>query len=309
MYTIIIPHKNIPDLLQRCLDSIPRRDDVQIVVVDDNSDADKVDFDHFPGLNDPYVEVVFAKNEHGRMGAGYARNLGLERAKGKWLVFADADDFFNPCFGEALDRYKEDGNDIVFFQATSVDSDSLQVCNRGEYLNILLARIEQTGNWDIALKVFVPWAKFIKRELVEKNGILFQEVPYSNDVLFSVRATQSSQGKVVDKSSIYCVTQRENSLTGQSNDESIRIRFEVVCQAAVFLKKYGKEKWILDDVYGRWIGLYRETFFLGLKKLPKALNSCGFAFFRSINWRDINPIRQTYLWMQLSKMKSRLTKR
>ena len=36
-YSIIIPHKNIPNLLQRCLDSIPNREDVQIIVVDDNS--------------------------------------------------------------------------------------------------------------------------------------------------------------------------------------------------------------------------------------------------------------------------------
>ena len=32
-YTIIIPHKNIPLLLQRCLDSVPLRNDVQIIAV------------------------------------------------------------------------------------------------------------------------------------------------------------------------------------------------------------------------------------------------------------------------------------
>jgi len=37
-YSIIIPHKNIPHLLVRCLDSIPQREDVQIIVADDNSD-------------------------------------------------------------------------------------------------------------------------------------------------------------------------------------------------------------------------------------------------------------------------------
>ena len=50
-FTIIIPHKNVPDLLQRCLDSIPKRDDLHIIVVDDNSDSKIVDFDRFPGLN------------------------------------------------------------------------------------------------------------------------------------------------------------------------------------------------------------------------------------------------------------------
>ena len=50
-YTIIIPHKNTTDLLRKCIDSIPKRNDVQVIIVDDNSDADKVDFEHFPGLN------------------------------------------------------------------------------------------------------------------------------------------------------------------------------------------------------------------------------------------------------------------
>lgn len=36
-YSIIIPHKNISSLLRRCLDSIPERDDLEIIVVDDNS--------------------------------------------------------------------------------------------------------------------------------------------------------------------------------------------------------------------------------------------------------------------------------
>ena len=58
-YSIIIPHKNIPNLLQRCLDSIPNREDVQIIVVDDNSDPNIVDFDKFHGLIICNVEVFF----------------------------------------------------------------------------------------------------------------------------------------------------------------------------------------------------------------------------------------------------------
>ena len=41
-YSIIIPHKNTPSLLQRCLDSIPQRSDIEIIIVDDNSDEQKV---------------------------------------------------------------------------------------------------------------------------------------------------------------------------------------------------------------------------------------------------------------------------
>ena len=60
-YSIIIPLRNIPKLLQRSLDYIPYRDDVQIIVVDDNSDPQVVDVDNFPVMNIPIVEVYFTK--------------------------------------------------------------------------------------------------------------------------------------------------------------------------------------------------------------------------------------------------------
>lgn len=42
LYSIIIPHRNIPHLLRRCLASIPARDDIQTIVVDDNSDSEYI---------------------------------------------------------------------------------------------------------------------------------------------------------------------------------------------------------------------------------------------------------------------------
>ena len=122
LYSIIIPHKDIPCLLQRCLDFIPSRDDVQIIVADDDSSPDVVDFAHFPGSDRTDVEILFTKE--GR-GAGYARNCGLARAKGRWLVFADADDFFLPGFLNVLDTYRNTDYDLITFRAETVDSDTL----------------------------------------------------------------------------------------------------------------------------------------------------------------------------------------
>src|SRR5690606_20485542 len=126
-YSIIIPHKNIPKLLERCLWSIPRRKDLQIIVVDDNSDPLIVDFDNFPGLNDPAVEVYFTKEGKG---AGYARNVGLSKAEGRMLLFADADDFFNYCIHDILEEYKDCDTDIVYFKSNSVHSEYFTSADR-----------------------------------------------------------------------------------------------------------------------------------------------------------------------------------
>lgn len=81
-YTIIIPHHNTPDLLNKCIKSIPDRKDIQIIVIDDNSDPNIVNSETFHISERNNVEIIF--NKIGK-GAGHARNIGLDRAKGKWL--------------------------------------------------------------------------------------------------------------------------------------------------------------------------------------------------------------------------------
>lgn len=117
-YSIIIPHKNIPNLLQRCLDSIPNREDVQIIVVDDNSDPNIVDFDKFPGLNRSNVEVIFTKEGKG---AGYARNTGIKYVKGKWLLFSDADDYFSENVNRLFDDYENSVMDVIYIPYKTID--------------------------------------------------------------------------------------------------------------------------------------------------------------------------------------------
>ena len=71
-YSIIIPHKEIPDLLMRCLRSIPVSEDIQVIVVDDNSSYDDTCLYTYPELSRPYLEFIRTKT--GGV-AGYARNL------------------------------------------------------------------------------------------------------------------------------------------------------------------------------------------------------------------------------------------
>ena len=101
-YSIIIPHHNIPKLLIRCLASIPNRKDTEIIIIDDNSSAEIVDFDNFPGKERENTKIFFSKVNGG---GGYARNIGVQMAKGDKLIFADADDFFNDNLSDLLDDY------------------------------------------------------------------------------------------------------------------------------------------------------------------------------------------------------------
>ncbi|MBR3569002.1 MAG: glycosyltransferase family 2 protein [Bacteroidales bacterium] len=234
LYSIIIPHKNIPDLLQRCLDSIPRRDDVQIIVVDDNSDSEIVDFKNFPGINDPYVEIYFTKKGKG---AGYARNVGLEHAKGKWVLFADADDWFLKNISKTMNKYAHSGYDMLVFRTKRVDHIGNDVDN---YFDVFFDEAIRKKNYEpIKYKYASVCGKFVKRQIITQNKIRFQEVKYANDVMFSLKTSIVANQIKILEDQIYCVFESENSLTRNNYWQNYYVRTKIALGVCKYLKAIG----------------------------------------------------------------------
>ena len=213
-FTIIIPHRNIPLLLERLINSIPVRDDLEIIVVDDHSDASIVDFEHLPCKE--RKNLVFLLNQECH-GAGYARNCALPLAKGKWVLFADSDDFFNPGFNDFLDEYLDCDADIVYFNANSVDTDtykpsSKRVAHLHDFINEYY-RNREHGELVMRYLFTEPWCKMVRRELIDKNGIKFEETCIRNDVRYSYLVGYYAGKIIVDERQLYCLTTRQNSVS------------------------------------------------------------------------------------------------
>ena len=278
-YSFIIPHKNTPDLLQKCLDSIPRRDDVQIIVVDDNSDEDKVDFSSFPGLDDPTVEVYLTKEGKG---AGYARNVGLKHAVGKWLVFADADDFFTGKINLLLDNNTSSESDVVFFKNISIRIPDGGDSMRGEELNRRVDYALQTGDFTLPVLYSCPWQKLFKRDLVLNNGITFNEVRWGNDVVFMGRvAAYAKSFSAVDIAG-YCITESDNSIIKDPSLQSRIVRFEQESENARILKKtkYRDEPSIYYWHFRTWFDVWKMSKRKAISLLPMAVMSSGVRFIK-----------------------------
>lgn len=236
-YTFIIPHKNIPELLTRCLNSIPEREDIQIIVIDDNSDPEKVDFVNFPGLKRKNTEIYFTKEGKG---AGYARNIGLRHAKGKWLFFADADDFYNENLLLYIDQYKNCDSDIIYWGASSIDCYSQKRTYRSFFLNYYIQHKDKNKSeiW-LRYKFGEPWSKMIRRSLVTSNTILFDEIPNHNDTMFSLLAGHYAKKIEINPYQLYCITVREGSISNKDSVEKLIIRINVFKRVEAFFKKNG----------------------------------------------------------------------
>lgn len=234
-FSIIIPHKNIPDLLMRCLHSIPNREDVQIIVVDDNSNDADTYIGRYSELARPNVQ--FYATTEGK-GAGYARNVGLEHAKGEWVLFADSDDVFTDSIDEILDSILTDRtSDIIYFDVESRDTKTLQPTEESLPLSERINHIAEFGVTDSTkYSLHAPWAKAVRRSLVERHGIRFEEVQCSNDTAFSVKISFYAKNVSVIRQTGYCWMRREGSLWNNRDLSWYVVRMQVFARIALFMK-------------------------------------------------------------------------
>lgn len=218
-YSIIIPHYNIPDLLARCLRSIPERDDVQVIVVDDNSPGHENYLGSIPELSRKNVEFYATTDG---LGAGHARNIGLNHAVGKWLVFADSDDFFVENFSDILDEYVNSPSDIIYFNTMVCDCYDTSKVFSTKGKEYILQKYHDTSN-DIYLRICYtePWGKLMKNSLVANNDIKFQETKAHNDLLFAVKAGLAAESVQAVDCPLYWYVIREGLLRHQKGPEPL----------------------------------------------------------------------------------------
>ena len=230
-FSIIIPHKNSVDLLKRLLDSIPIRNDIQVIIVDDNSDRSKVDINNLPGKDRKDLEYIFLNKDQSN-GAGRARNIGLKHAKGKWLLFADADDFYTENLSFILNKYADDNStDIVYLNAQTYYSNGnlgTLPCNRyiRNYINH-----KHYSEMVLRYNLWTPWTRMVKRELVERYQIQYEEVPLANDTVFCLLCSKYSKNIAVEETIVYNYYKPvQGSLTviKGAKPETYKYRFEVI---------------------------------------------------------------------------------
>ncbi len=266
-FSIIIPHKEIPDLLMRCLKSIPVSEDIQVIVVDDNSaDADTY-LERYPELSRPYLE--FIRTTKGG-GAGYARNVALEHAEGRWILFADADDFFVDDLNEIICSYVDSEADVIYFRKRSVLSEDIGVeNNRSSYIDKIIDQYLTDGDeYPVRFKLPTPWGKMIKRDLLVKHSIRFDEIVYSADVFFSLLVGYYAETINVVNRVLYVVTCRPDSLSADfcSKPGELKQRTEVTFRCDKFMLQNGfcrkrSSKFFLRKMYNYDRKLFKTFFF------------------------------------------------
>jgi len=189
--SVIVPVFNAGSRLDTCVEAILAQTlkEIEIIFVNDGSSDNSLAILESFRQKDSRIEIITQENR----GAGAARNRGLDYAKGKYLSFLDADDYFEPAMlAKAYKRCERKKADLCIYKFDYTDMQDSFLYVRG-YDKKLLPRKSVFNTSDVKENVFnvtnpAVWNKLFSRDLVMGNDIRFQEISSVNDMFFTYKA-------------------------------------------------------------------------------------------------------------------------
>lgn len=169
--SVIVPAYNAEKTIKRCIESVLKQSyrDFEIIVVNDGSeDLTSIIVDDIAN-QDTRVKLIETSNQ----GVSNARNVGIEYARGNYLIFIDSDDYIEPNAFEVIMDCKN-GSDLVIWGYSEEWDDGTNEVKIWKQQKISSVEIKDLP--DLFVKVFlnVPWNKLYDREIIRKNQLKFE---------------------------------------------------------------------------------------------------------------------------------------
>ncbi|MCM1163641.1 MAG: glycosyltransferase [Muribaculaceae bacterium] len=199
LLSVIVPVYKTERYLDACIETVLGQTlkDLELILVDDGSPDRCPEMCEQWARRDPRIRVVHKENQ----GLGYARNTGLDYAKGKYVAFLDSDDLLEPqTYAVAIEEMERHDAQTVRFACNRFDDQGHRGPETYDDAPVLFDRPEQIRS--LALCIFdIPSTALkeydlggsscmavYRRDLIMDNGVRFEnEREYlSEDYLFNL---------------------------------------------------------------------------------------------------------------------------
>lgn len=249
--SVIVPIFNAERHLEKCIDSILAQTlkEIEVILVDDGSTDTSLSIAERYCKKDERVQVLTQQNQF----AGVARNNGLKKASGEYVIFWDSDDYFDERALECLyEEAKRCNADICVGEAVKINMVTGEAYANVHYLHE--KRMPEKRPFsinDIPQFIFnfsnnFPWNKLYRREFIGQEQLEFQNIRRANDVFFVMAAfAVAKRITTVNQIIVYYQFKNEGSLSVNAVNNK-----EYVYEAFSKVKKFLVEKnfWQNEDV-------------------------------------------------------------
>jgi len=240
--SVIVPVYNAETHLEQCLSSILCQSlkEIEIICVDDGSD------DRSPDILKQFQQqdnrIILLNQNH--LYAGTARNYGKSIAKGEYLVFWDADDYFEKdALKEMYEQCVKDDADVCicsgrqYLEDCGYEVPASRYIRKKEIPETVPFNAESEPDHILSITVEAPWNKMFRRTFIEQMNLDFQPLRNANDVYFVISAL--SLAKRVTLVNQQLVTYRKNKTGGlvSTVHKNLNNAFQAWTDTAADLKK------------------------------------------------------------------------
>ena len=236
-YSVVIPVYRVEEYLPACIDSVLAQETesaYEILLIDDGSpDRCGKICDEY-ATKDSRIRVLHIENQ----GVSHARNLGIQNAKGDYVLFLDADDLWEPDLLQALDRLTETYPDMTSLGCARLYENGqklpfpLPLIPTGESGAEFLERLfacEKTP-W------FYTWSYGYRRVFLQSHQLYFPEdMKVSEDFVQIMRAIPEAKSIVGQDCPLYLYRMREGSVTTSVTAKKL---LDNLTSKAAFFHKY-----------------------------------------------------------------------
>ncbi len=217
--TIIVPVYNVEHYLRKCLDSLVNQDydnkKYEILIVNDASTDKSINVIY--EYHKQYSNIsVYDLKKNG--GVSNARNIGIENAKGQYLMFCDADDYYDTNAISIMMSYvKKEKADFImanYYITNGINKISVDVS--GYFSNMIISREEI-----VSYMTLTSSAKLIKKDLFINNNISYPtDLKRCEELSVIPIVAYFANKAVVIKDTLYYYYQRSDSVSNTNSKKT-----------------------------------------------------------------------------------------
>lgn len=180
--TLIVPVYNSEEYIGKCLESILKQtyQDFEIMVVNDGSKDNSQKVINYYKENFP-DKIISIEQEN--KGVSKTRNESIRKAKSKYIMFIDNDDYLDKDYIETFVKTAEEGDYDAVFAGYRRPNENKKIIKKMEL---------KDTEWSKYM-IMAPWAKIYKKEFLIDNNIEFLSVNLGEDIYFNLKAILASK--------------------------------------------------------------------------------------------------------------------
>lgn len=242
-YSFIVPVFNAEEYIEECIESILKQGDCcELILVDDGSTDKSAEICDLYASRYERVKVFHNINA----GPAFARNFGLDRASGNYVIFVDSDDYIS----EGLIANLKSSADLIFFSITKKFPDGRlepmseglekdKIC--GKDVNEVLKALSECSKFPAS-----TGGKIIRRDILIKKNIRFKEGIIGEDIDWTLKLMCGINSADVYEDGTYFYRISPNSRRSFGNSESLKSQLCIIKDWVCKVKNDDASKYVLS---------------------------------------------------------------